>query len=187
MGELLFPSGALVAADALVTPDRPPFETQIPTGRYRVLVAIKELLTDRKPGYVGDQRVAYAKLIVKDEPAVQWLLATTANEDARKLEKDEYYGYPVDAGIGSFMDAKAASILCQSQPLSDQLLSDLNKHDVHTWSWANLVVDPPSKLNVIAFSSGYGDGLYPSYFGLNKKGKVVCVVTDFMIIDDTDH
>ncbi len=42
-------------------------------------------------------------------------------------------------------------------------------------------VDEESQANVIAFSSGWGDGIYPTYFGYDEQGNVVCAVTDFQL------
>ena len=35
-----------------------------------------------------------------------------------------------------------------------------------------------------AFSSGYGDGAYPSYFGFDEDGKPCVLVTDFLVLEE---
>jgi hypothetical protein len=40
--------------------------------------------------------------------------------------------------------------------------------------------------NLIAFSSGYGDGRYGSYAGFNCEGDIVAVVTDFNVLAGED-
>jgi hypothetical protein len=188
LGVLNMPTGALVAADPLTTPDRPPFDTHLEPGRYRVVVAIKQLLTDSRPRYAGDLRIAYAKLLVSEKPVVQWKLATTAHEsdNLHKLDDNMFYGYPVDAGVGSFMDVNAAQVLTRSQALADKLLSELSAHQVNTWTWCDLIVDPATRLNAIVFS-GYGDGVFATYYGYDRDGKIAAVVTDFEIVEETDH
>jgi hypothetical protein len=37
---------------------------------------------------------------------------------------------------------------------------------------------------VIAFTAGYGDGEYPSYWGRDDAGQICCFVTDFLILVD---
>jgi hypothetical protein len=37
--------------------------------------------------------------------------------------------------------------------------------------------------NLIAFSSGFGDGAYATYAGLDAQDQVAVVVTDFAVID----
>lgn len=182
LDSLNLPSGELVAADAITSPDRPAFDTRLPTGRYPVSVALKQTLKNGKPGNTGNQRVAYAKLTIADKPVAQWLLATTGKQDPKHLDDDEYYGYPVDAGVGSFMDLRASKILWGMRDSGDRIIGELERHDVDSWSWANFIVDPVSGLNVIVFSSGYGDGTYPTYYGLTANGEIACVVTDFMIV-----
>jgi Protein of unknown function (DUF4241) len=33
--------------------------------------------------------------------------------------------------------------------------------------------------NIVAFTSGFGDGAYACYFGYDKDNEVVCLLTDF--------
>jgi hypothetical protein len=40
--------------------------------------------------------------------------------------------------------------------------------------------------NLIAFSSGLGDGVYPSFGGIDASGMVSVVVTDFFVIAEED-
>ena len=47
--------------------------------------------------------------------------------------------------------------------------------------WANMCVDDSTQANVIAFDSGGGDGIYPTYFGYDAEDDIVCVVTDFFV------
>lgn len=39
-------------------------------------------------------------------------------------------------------------------------------------------------LNVMIFSSGYGDGFYASYWGFDDTGSPVALVTDFRVLDN---
>ncbi|WP_277949839.1 DUF4241 domain-containing protein [Priestia endophytica] len=48
--------------------------------------------------------------------------------------------------------------------------------------WGNLILDEEHNLNALVFSSGYGDGFYASYWGIDEKGHVVSLVTDFNIL-----
>jgi hypothetical protein len=36
--------------------------------------------------------------------------------------------------------------------------------------------------NVIMFHTGYGDGIYPAYWGLSEEGDVCSFVIDFMVL-----
>jgi hypothetical protein len=51
-------------------------------------------------------------------------------------------------------------------------------------SWANVCVDEERGVNIIAFESGWGDGGYPSYFGYDENEQVVCLITEFGVLDE---
>jgi hypothetical protein len=53
-----------------------------------------------------------------------------------------------------------------------------------TWSWLVFQPEPARNPNIVAFSSGYGDGIYASYVGWDAAGDPVCVVTDFGVIGE---
>ena len=56
--------------------------------------------------------------------------------------------------------------------------------NVADWrSSVEVTVDPASGANVIGFSSGFGDGAYPSWFGLDANGDPLVLLTDFGILE----
>ena len=179
LGDLVMPTGQIFACDPfLVSPDEGPFTRTVPPGRYPVLVNVA-----RMQSY--DERVAYAIVRVADTPPVRWELALLPGHDASELGDDEFFGYGVDSGTGCFMDAFAAERLeARAAEIGDNqdLEDEMVKTYVHTWAWVDFVLDPDTGANVIAFSSGWGDGMYPSYWGLDETGAVVCLVTDFGVL-----
>ena len=48
---------------------------------------------------------------------------------------------------------------------------------------ATLLLDPSTGANMIAFESGWGDGRYASYWGLDRDGAPVCLLTDFEVVN----
>ena len=56
---------------------------------------------------------------------------------------------------------------------------------VHTRDWADFLLDDKTGLNVVFCSSGWGDGSYASYWGFDRDGEVVCLVTDFQVLPRT--
>ncbi len=180
LGDLVMPTGQIFACDPfLVSPEEGPFTRTVPPGRYPVLVNVA-----RMESY--DERVAYAIVRVADTPPVRWELALLPDHDASEPGDDESFGYGVDSGTGCLMDALAAERLAErAQDGDNQDIEELMvKTYVHTWAWVNYVLDPDTGANVIAFSSGYGDGVYPSYWGLDDAGAAVCLVTDFGLFWD---
>ncbi|MCR6640354.1 MAG: DUF4241 domain-containing protein [Sporocytophaga sp.] len=47
--------------------------------------------------------------------------------------------------------------------------------------WVNFKL-PGSELNITMFQSGYGDGVYPAYWGIDKEGQVTSLVIDFLVL-----
>lgn len=193
LGELVVTSGHIVACDPLVMPDTHPLAAAVPPGRYPVLLSVAAFAH-------GDQRVAYALLPLNDRAAVRWENAVPQGRSLEELQPGYAYGYPVDAGTGCFMDADAARALAapstpmtagqeagvdEVKDLSDELLKLQEQTYVATWSWANLVTDPDTGANVIAFSSGQGDGFYSTYWGYDAAEERVALVTDFGIVDES--
>ncbi len=47
--------------------------------------------------------------------------------------------------------------------------------------WLNFYLPNRPSLNVIMFHSGYGDGMYPCYWGTNNDGKICSLIVDFQV------
>ena len=86
----------------------------------------------------------------------------------------------VDAARALIARAKQAAARHEDD---EEFFEALSRTYVPTWSWTNLILDEASGANVIAFSSGYGDGSYPSYWGYDLAGQRVALVTDFGVLD----
>jgi hypothetical protein len=88
-------------------------------------------------------------------------------------------GYGVDAGTGWFADVATLRAFDEcGEDASDELMAAMDRTYENTWSWADVNCGDSGE-NIIAFSSGYGDGLYASFWGLDEEGAPVCLVTDF--------
>jgi len=185
-GELWLPTGRVVACDPFVylgQGDNEPFTVAVEPGRYRVEAAVATLT---RPGATpsGDphRRVAAARLVVRDAPTATWELAVRSGQDLAELGDVELYGYGVDAGTGAFYDAAADASFpeCEGDegPLWDAFENS-------TWGpGPHLVTAPDTGHNLVAFSSGWGDGVYPTWIGRTATGEVTCFVTDFFVAPD---
>jgi hypothetical protein len=179
LGTLTVGSGRIVGCDPLTLADVTPFELAVPPGRHPVEVALAHF--DH-----GDVRVAFATLRLADAAPLTWEPAVTAGQDPASLGPDEYFGYPVDAGTGAFVDAVVARHLADAHAAggdaADRLVAELERTQVTTWAWADF---PVAELdaNVIAFTSGFGDGDYPSYVGRDAAGRPVRLLTDFLVLE----
>jgi hypothetical protein len=185
LGELVLTSGKIVACDPFVFPDADPFTVAASAGRYPVIVSVAHF----GDGVEADQRVACAMLRLREAEPVRWEMATVPGQDPATLEEGYIFGYPVDAGTGCFMDAEAAQDLAMDDVdggHADTLLEEMDKTQVPTWAWADLEVRAATGANVIAFSAGFGDGFYASYWGYDADDKPVCLVTDFGVLNEEE-
>lgn len=189
VGDLILTSGKLIAADALVRMAEVPFDFNLKPGRYPVTLSIANYISRKS------ERVAYAMLSLSEKTPIRWEKATYLHEEGDSISPSEYefYGYSVDSGTGSFMDAEVEQILLDTEfvePKEDawwyRLDELLDQSSRRTWSWANMCIDEKSQANIIAFSSGLGDGTYPSYFGYDEKNEVSKIVTDFLLFDSEE-
>lgn len=178
LGRLPLPDGVLVAADPYLMDELQPFAQ-------RLSVEAADVLAVRAIVGPGHDRVAALILSTGLNPVCDWQLATAAGQDPSTLVDDSFFGYGVDAGAGSFgsLEAMAATARVTyadagmlEDPVSQALLGD----GIGTRS-AALVIPEPGSLPVAVCSSGWGDGAYPTWLGVDDRGDVVVVVTDFML------
>jgi hypothetical protein len=174
--ELNLPTGRLVAADVVEGMETPAFDRRLTAGRYPVSVSVATLEED------DDQRVAAAIIRFSAMPPLRFELA--------KLEGDGPHSFAIDSSMGCYLDVKTLKALENMTDDQDEaLVAELDRqyasHQVDTWSWTNLLVDPIDGLNVVSFSSGWGDEDYFSYWGF-AGDEAVCLVTDFRLLDQDE-
>jgi hypothetical protein len=163
--ELMIESGSVLAKDAIVYNYLFPFKKSIPKGKYPVRLTILD-----ESEFGGSKRVALAAVMVNREKVDRW----------------EYsHSYPVDSGVGCFMDRKALDQLQErdrrdSGSFERDLALMQRNSERSGVDWANIQFE--DDLNIIQFQSGYGDGHYTSYIGYNQQGSIVRLVTDFNLI-----
>lgn len=177
--ELVVTSGRLVACDAFVWGSFE-LERRVPQGRFLVTLSIAELPND-------DRRVAYARVQFRDAKPARWEMAVPVGKRLADLKEDHIYGYPVDSGTGCFMDHDALTRLesmSESAILrfNDALIASFEKHQEGSAEWADMVLIPATGANLVGFTSGWGDGFYASYWGLDADDAPVCLVTDFDVV-----
>lgn len=65
----------------------------------------------------------------------------------------------------------------------DWLIDEMKQADMYRVGWSNVLLDQQTGANMIAFESGWGDGRYASYWGLDHDGSPVCLLTDFEVVN----
>lgn len=187
-GSLHVTSGRIVACDPLVQPERQPFVRSV-SGRGAFAAEVLE----------HEGRHALAVLWLRERGGLQpanlrWEPALLDGQSQDDLGDDEFYGYPVDAGVGCFMDADCAAAIAEREaressanPDYVSYYDDVLDEELGSKDMANhYPLGEGSANNVLIFSSGWGDGSYPSFWALDAAGEPVALVTDFMTMHGGD-
>lgn len=164
---LELPEGVGTADPYQLSAGLAPFAAAVAPGVYPV-----ELAKVRFGDGVG---VAAAKVTISQEPVVSWQLALRPGQDTALLGDGEFHGFRVDTGLAGLVDVDAVPAfearLKDGEDPFDEPEDDL----IHT-------PKPVSGANVIAFSSGWGDGAYPTWVGLAEDGAVAAFVVDLLVV-----
>lgn len=184
-GKINLPSGKLVACDPLLTNDMLAFSTVFPKGEFSILVHKER----------ESNCVAYVEIVFSNSPVSKWKLATTGNQRIEELKGEEIYGYPVESGMGCFMDVETQAALDSlEQKIFQRKGADfmgLYEEFFHEHFFdENGAIDQFAMLkpnddfagNILAFETGYGEGFYGSYIGFDAQGSPVKIVTEFIEI-----
>lgn len=185
VGKIYLSSGKLVACDPLITNDMMPFSTEFPKGKFPVIIHKER----------ESNCVAYTEIIFSTSEIDEWKLATTAGQNIKDLAEGEVFGYPVESGMGCFMDADTQNSLNElEQKLYRNKGVDfmgIYEEFFHDYFFdENGAIDQyaflkPSKDHpgtVFAFETGYGEGFYASYIAYDKDQAPVKIITEFIEI-----
>ncbi len=184
IGKVELTSGRIVASDPLVGPDRPALTRTVSPGDYPITL------------YQAFSRIAAASMRFAEGKPVRWELAVVPGQDINSLKNDEFFGYPVDAGLGCYMDADTYALIQEreKQVQAEKSSTDINYYDDVLASELQPNNDdyalhrPISgkRGNIAVFSSGWGDGFYPVFWGLDASGRPLVLFTDFGVTENAD-
>ncbi|NDJ00106.1 DUF4241 domain-containing protein [Flavobacterium sp. LaA7.5] len=200
IGDVNLPTGKIIVADPFFTVEQRPFAHTVEPDKYPVFIYVSEI-------DALHHRIAYAKIKFRPETAAKWILALTDDitaEEIKELGEDEFYGFPVESGLACFLDEETNKELIakidelqEKDPEAnyyDAVLADefseysgKNKFSRALGDWNDHRPNKDSDNNAIMFSSGWGDGYYPAYWGLNENGDIVELVIDFLINEFEDE
>lgn len=185
VGNINLPTGKLVACDPLITHDMKEFKVHFDSGLFPVL-----LHKERESNCV-----AYVEIVFGNDEIVDWRMATTESQNIDDLKENEVFGYPVESGMGCFMDLETQTSLNQLENrlfhrkgadfmgiyeefFHDHFFDENGAID----QFAFLYPDEEKKGNIFAFETGYGEGFYASYIGFGKDNQPIKIVTEFIEI-----
>jgi len=185
VGTIELPTGRIVACDPLITTDMPPFTTFFPSGSFPVVLHKEK----------DSNCVAYIEIRFSSEKVTTWEMALTEGQNLDDLSEEEIFGYPVESGMGCFMDAATQNGLFRlEQTLFERKGDDfmgIYEEFFHGEffdqkgaidQYAFLKPQEQEAGSIFAFEAGYGEGFYGSYIGFDASGQPVKLVSEFIEI-----
>jgi hypothetical protein len=208
IGELCVQTGSVVACDPAYLWNRPvPFTQAIPLGRHPVSVSIAHLPDgDRRIALA----ILWVKLASPtrfematrgredvrslkegeffghgvDSGTSSFMDLATANALYRRLDRNDYdlfMDYMCSKKGRDSPDLRGWADVDVKARLFERPSSGGGRGRLRTWSEIDL--DAKSDLHLVAFSSGFGDGFYASYWGYGRDDEIACLITDFRLLD----
>lgn len=177
-GQLWLPSGRIAACDGFICIDVVAFERSVAPGHYPVVLTVVH------PA-IGQPFVALATVRFSDKPPTAWQMAVCPGQSTGQLKPGEFFGYPVDSGVGCFASPEALSLIAaetSGDALFERIAGQMRANAEGAPEWANVELRP-GQANAVFFSSGWGDGVYGSHWGLSDAGEMVCLTTDFGLLE----
>jgi hypothetical protein len=195
-GELVLPSGSIIACDPYEVAYAKPFPKSVEPGSYKVTLSLVKYIGVKHP-----PDVAAARITLFNKPAVRWELVPLENE--RLLGLGGNKGYYSSSHVGCFLDSALSKLLAQDveQFYDDDTWSFTSPNKFQKTKMGEIIIDMLNKPlgrwslttlnkkdngNIIAFSTGVSGGPFLSYFGYSEDEKIVELLTDFLTIADND-
>ena len=196
IGNVHFPTGEVIVCDPMVElGDCIPYIQRVPIGTYPVTICV---VPDEDYG----DRYVCVKVAISDEKPVRYDMGMTGHENLdEEIEEGAFFGFSVDAGMACVADVRAQEEYeaywrkrCEKEDdinSYDDLFSDVleesyaahPKYQRDAGDWANWTV-PGTDCNIPIFTSGWGDGYYPCYFGFDEKGDICGIYLLFIDIEE---
>jgi len=183
IGKVSLETGKVVACDPVMSYQQEPFITQFPSGQFPVQLAIAKVNGNE------NELVGFGRVLFSEEPVAKWEFALKKGQEPISIFGKSMYYYPVDSGLGQFMDESSFTRLekldeHEHSQVMDTLFAELDKHTRISWQFASTTY---KDINMVAFTSGFGDGRYSTYIGYDKNGKPCRLLTDFGLVDWLEH
>lgn len=195
IGTVHFPTGTILACDPLVElGEALPFIQTVPAGTYPVTICVV-------PSETYGDRYACVKVAISNNKPVRYEMGMVGAENLdEELQEDEFFGFFVDAGMGCIVDLKAQEAFkayWEQREMEDESIDPYNdlfcdlleenfqanpQYQRDGGDWLNWTV-PGTDCNIPIFASGWGDGVYPCYFGYDAEGNVCGVYIRFIDIE----
>ena len=199
IGKCDLPTGEIVVCDPLVELEErtcPAFCTTVEPGTYNVEIAVVEDAEEEDFfHYIA------TRMILTDKRPVKFVEALTGEEDLTGKTPDSYFGFGVESGLACFADKQSQE---EFHKFSHDFYEDINNKNIFDGffnpqlieSYKNhpefqsddgdyaIIPMPYSENRIAVFSAGYGEGVYPVYFGIDKNNQISQLVIHFIDIEE---
>jgi hypothetical protein len=175
-----FEDGLLVVSDPFfMGAGQRPIRQAVTGSPYQVGVA--------RAMFNGDPLVTAALLFSSSGQVERWEMATWGDVESSSFEGDEFEGIAVSSTsvcFGSLPAARVAGPILAADdgrledPVSLVMFSDPLGPD------AALVEVEDGAPPLAVFRAGWGDGVYPTWLGLDDHGQVAVVLLDLLVTND---
>ena len=194
IGPCSIPSGEILVRDPFVflgNKSEEPYFLKAPAGTYQTQVCVI------KPEDGDCARYAAVRLCFSEKKAVRFEEALIGNEELEDLEEGQYFGFGVDAGLAAICDKVVRDAYCDflktlkkdGKDIYIDCLDDLFKENYKKnpkfqrkggdWLCWNV---PGTEYYMPIFTSGFGDGAYPVYWGYNEDGEICQLIVHLIDI-----
>ncbi|MDR2522305.1 MAG: DUF4241 domain-containing protein [Synergistaceae bacterium] len=195
IGTVSLPSGQVIVCDPLVflSERSEPFFLSVPPGEYEVVLAAVT------PDDDDCARYAAARVRFSDAETVRYKEALIGDENLLDFDGD-YFGFGVDAGLACICDAQTRDAYAifekdwqakagRGANLYDDYFADLFSESYEKYpqyqreggDWLNWQI-PGTNWHIPIFASGFGDGVYPVFFGCDVEGNICSLVVHLINI-----
>lgn len=197
LGLIKFPTGEFLVRDPLVyLPDRDEssYLRKVPIGDYPLTIAVAKIEENH-------YRFAAARVLFTDKPIATYEEALRGEETFGEIVPgDTFYGFSVDAGLAAIADVETRNRYCDfcekwetqnpDKNIYDDYFSEVFAHSYQknpkyqrsAGDWINWTI-PDTELSLPMFASGWGDGTYPVYFGLDENGEVCQLIVELISLE----
>ena len=202
VGEISIPTGRIRVGDPLAYmctgQYSPELNRTIKSGNYPVEIAVSTTP-------VASTRISTARIKFNSNKAVKYQLAEPTSETAvMKCSDGDMSGFPVDAGMMAFMDSSVMNAYVNFIDKWHKENPNANHYDdyfkdLFAQSYENLPqyqrgggdfihwTIPDTDYKLVMLSSGFGDGCYQCYWGIDENEDVCELTVPFVNSDIVDE
>lgn len=194
MGKATFPSGDVLVRDPLawLNENEEPYLQRVPTGVFDIETLVAEVED-------GHYRYVASRIKFNEKTVTEYREALKGDECLDDVDENSFFGFYVDAGLATIVDVKTRDAYCQfrekwyAQNPEGEIYNDFfalkfkenaeknPKYQRADGDWINFEI-PNSNLSIPMIQSGWGDGIYPVYFGYDENDNVCEIVVEYIFV-----